>query len=112
MNNELRDRIIKHLEWMILDMRSRFKDIKSSTNPESGENYSEELKDAMDLLKTLKRESSFPPTPDHVMKEDLIDAERNAILILESLKTNHFSHVRNYANEILKITRKYHVRIV
>lgn len=112
MDNELRDRIIKHLEWMTTDMKLRFDAIKGNTDPEPWDDYSDELKDAMDLLEMLKRESSSPQTPDHVMREDLTDTERNALLILESLKTNHFSRVRSYANEILKITRKYHVRVV
>jgi len=57
MSEELRQRIIKTLNWMVMDMKWRFDDNKNNLEVGSQGGYSPELQEAINLLKELENEN-------------------------------------------------------
>jgi len=55
MNQELRQRTIKTLEWMIADMKWRFDESRGSLDEGSSGGYSPELTEAINILEELKK---------------------------------------------------------
>ena len=81
------ERILRTLRWLVRDAEHRFNDCKQNLQPGSGGGYSDELKEAIQLVQELEQGQLLPETtaivPRSFTKKECMDVGITLSLTLE-----------------------------